>query len=43
MQLTPQHQALRDSLTQFIDNEINPHVEEWERIGKFPAHALFRS
>jgi citronellyl-CoA dehydrogenase len=42
MQLTPEHHALRDSLTQFIDSEINPHVEEWERIGKFPAHALFK-
>lgn len=41
MQLTDQHRALKDSVRKFIDSEINPHVDEWERAGRFPAHELF--
>jgi citronellyl-CoA dehydrogenase len=39
---TEQHTALQDSLKRFIDTEINPHVDEWEAAGTFPAHELFR-
>ncbi|MDN8616588.1 acyl-CoA dehydrogenase family protein [Variovorax ginsengisoli] len=42
MQLTPEHEALRDTLNRFIDKEINPHVDEWEREEIFPAHQVFR-
>ena len=42
MQLTQEHQELRRNLTKFIDNEINPHVEEWEAAEIFPAHDLFK-
>jgi citronellyl-CoA dehydrogenase len=41
MQLTPEHEALRDTLNRFIDTEINPHVDEWERDEIFPAHQVF--
>jgi len=42
MQLTDQHRQLDDTVTKFVQNEINPHVEEWERAEGFPAHALFK-
>ncbi len=42
MQLTQEHAELKRTLTRFIDNEINPHVDEWEAAEIFPAHELFR-
>ncbi|HEX6957127.1 MAG TPA: acyl-CoA dehydrogenase family protein [Ferrovibrio sp.] len=42
MEFTQEHEAIRRNLIRFIDTEINPHVEEWERAGIFPAHALFK-
>src|SRR6516164_5311251 len=41
MQLTPEHEALRDTLARFNDKEINPHVDAWERDEIFPAHEVF--
>ncbi|MFN9776164.1 MAG: acyl-CoA dehydrogenase family protein [Burkholderiales bacterium] len=37
----PEHLALQDSLKKFIDAEINPFVDEWEKAETFPAHELF--
>ena len=42
MQLTPEHTALRDTLNRFIDTEVNPHVDVWERDEIFPAHQVFK-
>ena len=43
MQLyTDQHRQLQDSLRKFIETEINPHVDQWEADGIFPARELFR-
>ena len=42
MQLTHEHQELQRNLKRFIDNEINPHVDQWEADEIFPAHALFK-
>ena len=43
MQLyTDQHRQLQDSLKKFIEAEINPHVDQWESDGIFPARELFR-
>lgn len=39
---TPEHTQLQDSLKRFIDQEINPHVDEWEAAEIFPAHELFK-
>src|SRR5574337_1831849 len=39
---TEDHIALQDSLKKFCDAEINPHIEEWEKAGIFPAKELFR-
>ena len=38
----PDHVQLQDSLKKFIDAEVNPHVDEWEKAEIFPAHELFR-
>ncbi|MFM1987880.1 MAG: hypothetical protein RJA99_837 [Pseudomonadota bacterium] len=38
----PDHVALQDSLKKFIDSEINPFVDEWEKAEIFPAKELFR-
>lgn len=42
MRFTEQHNALRNTVKQFVDTEINPHVDEWEKAGIFPAKALFK-
>jgi len=42
MHLTHEHQELQRNLKRFIDNEINPHVDEWEAAEIFPAHELFK-
>lgn len=36
-----EHLALQASLEKFIEQEINPHVDQWETEGIFPAHQLF--
>jgi citronellyl-CoA dehydrogenase len=41
MLFTPEHEDVRRSLQAFIANEINPHVDAWEKAGIFPAHELF--
>ena len=42
MLITAEHEELRRTLQKFIANEINPHVDEWEAEGRFPAHELFK-
>jgi citronellyl-CoA dehydrogenase len=42
MQLTEEHESIRRNVKAFIDKEINPHVDEWEEAGIFPAHELFK-
>ncbi|TNN72146.1 putative acyl-CoA dehydrogenase 6 [Liparis tanakae] len=39
---TPEHFALKESLRKIIDQEINPHVDQWEAEGIFPAHKIFK-
>lgn len=36
------HQQMRETVARFIDQEINPYVDEWEAAKIFPAHALFK-
>ena len=31
---------VRRTVREFVDNEVNPHIEEWNREGKFPAHLV---
>jgi citronellyl-CoA dehydrogenase len=42
MKLTHEHEELRRTLRRFIDDRINPQVDEWEAAGRFPAHEVFR-
>ena len=42
MQFTHDHEQIRDTLKRYIDEHINPHVDEWEEAGIFPAHKVFK-
>jgi citronellyl-CoA dehydrogenase len=42
MQFTQEHEDLKRTLERFIDNELNPFVDEWEAAGIFPAHEVFK-
>jgi citronellyl-CoA dehydrogenase len=42
MPLTHEHEQIRDTLTRYIDEHINPHVDEWEAAEQFPAHEVFK-
>lgn len=40
MRFTEEHQQLRRTVRDFVDKEINPYVDAWEREGAFPAHEV---
>lgn len=40
---TETHWEMRRALRKLIDAEINPHVDEWEEAGIFPAHKVFKA
>lgn len=42
MQFTPEHEQLRETVKRFVQQEINPHVKEWEAAEIFPAHEVFK-
>jgi len=42
MRFTEEHDAIRQAVAQFVDNELNPRADEWEQAGLFPAHEVFR-
>ena len=42
MQFTAEHLALSDTVKRFVENEINPSSDEWEKAGHFPAHEVFK-
>ena len=42
MQFTHEHREIQKTLKRFIDDEINPHVDEWEAAEIFPAHEVFK-
>jgi citronellyl-CoA dehydrogenase len=39
---TEEHELVRTTVRKLVEREINPHVEEWEREGMFPAHEVFK-
>jgi citronellyl-CoA dehydrogenase len=42
MNITEQHQAIAETTRRFVENEINPHADEWEKAGIWPAHELLK-
>ena len=42
MQFTHEHREVQKTLKRLIDEDINPHVDEWEEAGIFPAHEVFK-
>ncbi|MEH6636183.1 MAG: acyl-CoA dehydrogenase family protein [Halioglobus sp.] len=42
MLFTEEHQEIRRTISNFVANEVNPYVEEWEQEGLFPAHEVFK-
>jgi citronellyl-CoA dehydrogenase len=42
MRFTEEHTQLRKTVRDFVEREINPHVDEWEKAGAFPAHEVFK-
>ncbi len=42
MPFTHEHRQIQSTLKRFIDDVINPHVDEWEAAEIFPAHEVFR-
>ncbi len=42
MRFTEEHNQLRRTVRDFVQKEINPHIDAWERDGAFPAHELMK-
>ncbi|RYF13385.1 MAG: acyl-CoA dehydrogenase [Comamonadaceae bacterium] len=42
MHYTHEHLEIQKTLQRFIEEEINPHVDEWEEAEIFPAHEVFK-
>ena len=42
MILTQEHKELQRTVRNFVESEINPHVDQWEKDGIFPAKELFK-
>lgn len=41
MLFTDEHRALERTVLRFVEEEMNPHVADWEKAEQFPSHALF--
>jgi citronellyl-CoA dehydrogenase len=42
MRFTEEHDQLRRTVRDFVDKEINPNVDAWEREGAFPGRELMK-
>jgi len=36
------HELVRKAVRDFVNKEINPHIDEWEEAGMTPLHELFK-
>ncbi len=43
MQLTHEHEAIRASVHAWIDQHVNPHIDDWEEAGVWPAREIMKS
>jgi citronellyl-CoA dehydrogenase len=41
MHFTAEHDLFRTTVRDVVEREIEPHLDEWEAAGTFPAHDLF--
>jgi citronellyl-CoA dehydrogenase len=42
MKFSQEHEDLKRTVERFVENELNPFVDEWEEAGIFPAHEVFK-
>jgi len=42
MILTHEHKELYRTVKKFVEDELNPHVAEWEKAGIWPAHEVLK-
>ncbi|KZX76020.1 acyl-CoA dehydrogenase [Oleiphilus sp. HI0009] len=42
MIFTQEHNEIRRTVKNFVDNEINPYCDEWEKAGEFPMKEMFK-
>ena len=42
MQFTQEHRQIDDTMTRFMEREVNPFVAEWEKAEEFPSHEVFK-
>jgi len=42
MQETAEHKALRKTVSDFVNNELDPFVNQWEKDGRAPLHEIFK-
>ncbi len=42
MLFTQEHNEIRRTVRNFVQNELNPYVDEWEKAGRFPIHEIFK-
>lgn len=42
MIITHEHKEIFRTMKNFVENEINPNVAQWEKEGIFPAHEVFK-
>ncbi len=42
MQFTEQHKEIRRTVSRFVQEELNPHVDEWEAAGSLPGHDIMK-
>lgn len=43
MQLTHEHEEIRRSVLNWIEDKVNPYVDAWEAEGIYPAHEVMKS
>lgn len=39
---TPEQQAFQQTIRDFFEHEVTPHIDEWEKARTFPAHQVFK-
>jgi len=42
LKFTPEHRQIDDTVTKFVEKELNPFIPEWEAAEEFPSHAVFK-